>query len=438
MTPRLTRRQLLASAASPLPAQGARPNIIFIISDDHHYQCLGAAGNPHIHTPNLDSLAACGVHFTNANISTPQCAPSRGILLSGRESYQTGLDCNSHLTFRNKGGPTVVEQMRQAGYETSLVGKWHIEPSPKECGFLQAPLWMQPAAGPYRDPLLRRRLSGDEEKVPGHITDLFTDAAIDMVRSAQQPYLLWLAYTAPHTPWSVDEKYKQHYAGKGDALSPPAHPPGGRKFDWETYYAVITHLDEAIGRLIGAVESAGQWENTLVVFLGDNGYLCGTKGLQGKVEAWEESVRVPMIVSGGQTRGRGKLEAPVASVDLPATFLDVAGVKPAAPLAGASLREEIDTARSMRTESFAAWDDGRPEALLVPRAVEPYRAVRARTHKLIVWQSGRQMLFDLRSDPGEQKDLSADAAHAKTLSQLREALMRRMKHTGDAALAWMG
>ncbi len=435
----VTRRQILASAsASLLPAADARPNIVFIISDDHHYQCLGAAGNPNVQTPNLDKLASRGVNFANANISTPQCAPSRGVLLSGLESYQTGLDCNSHLAFLRNQRPTIVEQMRQGGYETSLAGKWHIQPSPAECGFSKAPLWKQPAAGPYRDPLLRRGIDGKDEKVSGHITDLFTDAAIEVVRSAKQPYLLWLAYTAPHTPWSVDDKYRQLYAGKGDKLAPPAHPPGGSRFDWETYYAVITHLDEAVGRLIVALESSGQWRKTLVVFLGDNGYLCGTKGLQGKVEAWEESIRVPMIVSGGLTRGRGRLDAPVASVDLPATFLDFARVKPAGALAGVSLRGEIETAKSRRTESFAAWDDGRPEALLVPRAVEPYRTVRTRTHKLIVWKSGKQMLFDLVSDSGESNDLSTAASQSNTLRQLREKLVRRMRATSDPALAWMG
>lgn len=147
-----TRRQWLASAAVPLlAAQKQRPNILFLISDDHHFQCLGAAGNPHIQTPNLDRLASRGVHFTNGIISTPQCAPSRGILLSGLESYQTGLESNGRLEFRAGIGPTAVEQMRRSGYETTLVGKWHIPATPETCGFSRAPLWKQPAAGPYID-----------------------------------------------------------------------------------------------------------------------------------------------------------------------------------------------------------------------------------------------------------------------------------------------
>jgi len=227
-------------------------------------------------------------------------------------------------------------------------------------------------------------------------------------------------------------------SGQQDRRLPaPAHPKGGLPFDWETYYAVITHLDEGIGRLTGEIEKAGLWENTLLVFLGDNGYLCGTKGLQGKVEAWEESTRVPMIVSGGPVRARASTDAPVASIDLPATLLDYAGVKPAHSLAGKSLRPELETGKSKREEAFSSWNDGRPEALLVPRSVEPYRVVRTRSHKYILWESKKQMLFDLLSDPAEEKNLAADAAYARTLRQMRDSLARRMRATNDPAMAWM-
>ncbi|MBI3680125.1 MAG: sulfatase-like hydrolase/transferase [Acidobacteria bacterium] len=433
----LTRRQWLRTTAAPaLAAQKGPPNILFIISDDHHFQCLGAAGNPHIQTPNIDRLASRGVHFTNGIISTSQCAPSRGILLSGLESYQTGLESNDRTGFREGAGPTIVEQMRGAGYQTALVGKWHITPKPEACGFTKAPIWLESAASPYRDPTLRRGIGGQPEKVPGHMTDIFTENAIQYLRGAKQPFLLWLAYTAPHTPWSEDDRYKKPYAGRNGQLAPPAHPKGGGRFDWETYYAVITHLDEAAGRVIAETEKAGLWENTLIVFLGDNGYLCGAKGFQGKVEAWDESIRVPYLACGGVVRARGKLDAPVASVDLPATFLDYAAVKPARKLAGRSLRPEFETGRSRREVAFSAWNDGRPEALLVPRAVEPYRVARTRAYKYILWESRKQALFDLRTDPGEEQNLVASAGHTKMLKTMRDLMAARMRQTADPAQAW--
>ena len=423
--------------AAPVPAQDAKPNIVFIYSDDHHYQTLGAAGNPHIRTPNLDRLASRGVYFTNGIASTPQCAPSRGVMLTGLESYQSGLESNGRLAFRDGTGPTVVEQIRGAGYDTVLLGKWHIEPQPQACGFVKAPLWLRGGASPYREPLLLRGFGAPAERVSGHITDLLTDAAVDYIATAKRPFLLWLAYNAPHTPWYADERFLAPYAGRNDTIAPPAHPRGGPPFDWATYYAVITHLDEAVGRVVSAIEKSGRWQNTLIVFLGDNGYLCGTKGLQGKVEPWEESIRVPYFASGGIVRARAKIDAPVASVDLPATFLDYAGVRAARPLAGTSLRRELETGQSKRRAAFAVWNDGRPEALAVRRSVEPYRVVRTRAHKYILWQSGREALFDLSSDPGEERSLASDSARASLRRELREHLVRRMRNTADPALAWL-
>ncbi len=432
---------LLCTAAAfvgvPGCAQESKPNIVFIYSDDHHYQCLGIAGNPHIRTPNLDRLASRGVYFSNAIASTPQCAPSRGTMLTGLESYQSGLESNGRLSFRTRTGPTVVEQIGRAGYDTVLLGKWHIEPQPQASGFVKAPLWFAGGGSPYRDPRLLRGFGAPAKKIPGHITDLLTDAAVEYIGTAKQPFLLWLAYNAPHGPWQVDERYVAPYAGRNEAIVPPAHPKGGAPFDWVTYYAVITHLDEAIGRIVAAIKKTGQWKNTLVVFLGDNGLLCGTKGLQGKVEAWEESIRVPYLASGGLVRARATIDAPVASVDLPATFLDYAGVAADRTLAGTSLRRELETGKSERKAAFAAWNDGRPDALASGLAVVPYRLVRTRDHKYILWRTGREALFDLSFDPGEERNLVSEPAHASLRRDLREQLIQRMRATADPALAWV-
>ncbi len=210
----LTRRQLLlTSLAAPLRSANAKPNIVFVFSDDHHFQCLGAAANPHIHTPNLDRLAKEGVLFTNGVISTSQCAPSRGIMLTGREIYQTGLISNGQIFFQKNVKPTAIEQLREAGYDTIHIGKWHIKPEPGETGFARSPLWLRSGGSIYRDPKLRRGQQGQDETVPGHITDLFTDAAIAATKEAKQPFFLWLAYNAPHTPWFAADKYREPYKG---------------------------------------------------------------------------------------------------------------------------------------------------------------------------------------------------------------------------------
>lgn len=424
-----TRRQFLASAA--LAAQApARPNIVFLCSDDHHYQCLGAAGNPYISTPNLDKLASRGVHFTHGIVSTAQCAPSRGILLSGLETYQSGLLSNGATKFKPGFGPTVVEQLRRAGYATHLVGKWHIDTLPAECGFSSAPLWLRGGGSKYIDPQLRHGLDGKDEVTPGHITELFSNAAIEVIRSAKGPYLLWLTYNAPHSPWTALETDKAK-----NPLPPPAHPKDAKPFDWATYYAVIAHLDRQTGRVLDAIEKAGQWNNTLVVFLGDNGFLCGTKGLNGKVQPWEESVRVPYIVAGGAVKARGKSTSPVASIDLPATFLDYAGIRPAYALSGKSLKQELSGGRPAHEHAFATWVDGRPEGLATRQAVEPYRSVRTRFYKYILWQSGKEALYEVDKDPGEVRNLIA--TEKQVAAEMRGALAERMDATSDPARPWL-
>jgi|GEM_PF-1433195 len=470
----LSRRSLLGTLAAPaLAAPTRRPNFLIILSDDHHWQCVGAAGNPHVKTPNIDRLMARGVRFSDAVISTSQCAPSRGILLSGLESYQTGLESNGYTTFRHWKGRTAPEQLRRSGYDTILVGKWHIDVTPRECGFSEAPLWLKPASSNYVNPQLRQGLDGADQEVQGHITDLFTEAAEAALRDRKNPFLLWLSYTAPHTPWSEPERYRKPFEGRNAELAPPAWPKptpeeaarvaaqragaakagkkkggkkggfpdtggrGGAVFDWETYYAVIHHLDEGVGRVIAALERTGQWDNTLVVFLGDNGYLCGARGLQGKVYPWDQSIRIPFTVSGGVVKKPGVSDAPAASVDVPATLLDYAGVKPSHRMAGLSLKPVVNGGRFGRQENFSSWNDGRVEALFAGVAVEPYRAVRGGGWKYILWESRKEALYDLRTDPAEARDLSGEASQAPALARMRSALKRRMKETADPAAGWL-
>ncbi|MFN7934305.1 MAG: sulfatase-like hydrolase/transferase [Bryobacteraceae bacterium] len=459
----LSRRKFLAAMSAPLWAQARKPNLVLIVSDDHHWQCLGAAGNPNIQTPNLDKLANRGVLFTDAVISTSQCAPSRGILLSGQESYQTGLDSNGHTEFRTFRGATVVEQLRRAGYETNLVGKWHITPTPKDCGFTKAPLWMQPAAMPYVNPPLRHGLDASEDAPEtGLTTEVFTREAVNVIRQAKQPYLLWLTYNAPHTPWTASEPFRKLYEGKNASLAPPNHPkpqPNARAaplqkalkkkgggptmvrpdgvYDWETYYAVLSELDANIGKVIDALQAAGQWDNTLILFLGDNGFLCGSKGLQGKVQPWEESIRIPFLASGGLVKGGRKSSSLVASVDVPATLLDYAGIRSSHKMSGLSFRPALNGGAFSRDASFSSWNDGRVEALFANMSVEPYRAVRTQKLKYILWESGKQALFQLDSDPFEEKNLASDAQHAGLLKAMQARLRSRMKETSDPAAAWL-
>jgi arylsulfatase A-like enzyme len=159
--------------------------------------------------------------------------------------------------------------------------------------------------------------------------------------------------------------------------SGPGNQAGGSRadgaYDWETYYAVIGELDAGIGRVVDAVEKSGQWDSTLILSIGHNGYLCGSRGLQGKVHPWEASIRVPFMAAGGLVARGIRSGAAVASIDVPATILDCAGVRPSHKLAGKSMRAVLAGGRFSREAAFSSWNDGRPEALAIRQAVEPYR-----------------------------------------------------------------
>lgn len=432
---RLTRRDLLAGAALAQPLAAApRPNILFVLSDDHNWESLGVAGNPHIRTPRLDALARRGVYFRNATISTPQCAPSRGILMSGRESYQTGVRSNGTLRFPQGPGTTVVSQLRDAGYDTALIGKWHLQDSPSACGFASQPLWGVVQGTRYNLPLSKG--SGAPEPRPGHVTENLTSAAIEYVQAAKQPFFLWLSYTAPHAPYELPNAYKEMYAARDQrSLATAHHPKDAGDFDWRTYYGAISHLDANVGRLLDALDGSPHARNTVIFFLGDNGYTCGSRGWTGKVYPWEESVRVPLIAAGPGVKRGVVTDCLAASVDLPATWMALAGLQPKQPVAGRDLSAVLARGRGGPEEAFASWDDPRPAALAVNIAVEPYREVRIARYKLIVWQSKKQGLFDYEADPGETADLSTRLP--EIARRLRERLRARMQATADPAIAWL-
>jgi arylsulfatase A-like enzyme len=145
-----------------------------------------------------------------------------------------------------------------------------------------------------------------------------------------------------------------------------------------------------------------------------------------------------LLASGGMLPAGAKVDGPVALIDLAATFVDYVGVRPAYAMAGQSLREVLERGRSRRSAAFSVWNDGRPEALVIRKPVEPYRVVRTRTHKYILWESKRQVPFDLRTDHAEEHNLSEDARYARVLNQFRTLLVQRMKQTADPALTWLG
>ena len=432
----MTRRAFLVACGISIAASQSRtrPSILFILSEDHHFQAAGFAGNPKILTPNLDALASRGMVFSNAISSSPQCAPSRGVLLTGLEPFRTGVLSNYSKRFTTAAGPSVIAQLQSSGYETSLIGKWQTPNTPAELGFSSAPLWIKTndqSEPPY---LMSKGIGGKETLKAEDANEAFTQAAVEYLGGAKQkPFFLFLSLLNSRAR-SPEEKYLGRYRGQPSAtLAPPNQDPEGKNFAWKRYYATISQMDDCVGRVVAALEKSGELANTILFFAGDNGYLCGSHGKIGKVYPWEAALRVPMFVAGHGVKGGQTIDAPVSTADLPATWLDLAEAKlPANALCGRSLKSTIETGKPVTNESFALWCEPSKEH---GRGLEPYRIIRTRTHKLVQWQSGVVELYEWPNDPHEARNLAADPSSQKVLGQLKRKLEAQMADRKDPFLA---
>lgn len=435
----------LAAGCTGRADEGGRPSILFITSDDHRWDALGAAGNPAVHTPMLDRLASQGVFFRQATIHVSQCLPSRTTLLTGLPAHQHGAYGHEHQSstvlrpdaFRDL--PTVPRVLQEAGYDTVLVGKWHLFADPWQSGFSMVKTWIPGGGAGYQDPVLARGTSRAEVKLQGNTQEILANDAIEFLRGPQakeRPFFLWLAFTAPHHPLEPNPPHIQKlYEGKQTAdLLPPGFPKGIPTNDFRHYYEAVSSLDEQVGRVMSALEAAGLAESTVVVFLGDNGHMMGQRGIgatgvAGKVLPYEGSVRVPLIIRSPGLKDRtGASDLPGSSLDVPPTLLALAGLPVPASWPGRDLLS------AKVEEAFSEWADDASERW----GRMAYRSVRTARHKLIVWKDPQKKpeLYDLAADPGEEKNL-IDAPEAQAVRKDLEARLRAwMERTADPAVGW--
>ncbi|MGF1581579.1 MAG: arylsulfatase [Gemmataceae bacterium] len=292
-----------------------KPNIILIMTDDQGHGDLGFHGNPVIRTPHLDKFAKQSVRFKNFFVC-PVCSPTRSSLLTGRYNYRTGIvDTYLGRSMMHSDELTLAEMLRTAGYRTGIVGKWHLGDNyplrPMDQGFQETLVHQgggigQPADPPknsYFDPILFK--NGNAKRYKGYCSDIFTDAAMDFVtKHKKQPFFLYLAFNCPHNPLQVPQKYYQMYKNKD--LSHSAFPKVGQPLrgkakqdDLAKIYGMVTNIDDNFGRLMAKLAELGIAENTIVIFLTDNGpqsnrYNSGMLAWKGSVH--EGGTRVPCFV----------------------------------------------------------------------------------------------------------------------------------------------
>ena len=340
------------------PAAEPRPNVLIIITDDQGHGDLRLHGNPIIQTPHLDRLARAGVQLTNFYVS-PVCAPTRSSLMTGRYNYRTGVvDTFQGRAMMRTEEVTLAERLSAQGYRTGIFGKWHLGDTapmrPIDQGFGESLVHRgggigqasdPPGGTHYFDPILQH--NGKSERYAGYCSDVFTNAAIDfMATERSRPFYLHLAFNAPHTPLEVPESYHKLYAStdlandKFPRIGQPLAGPAPRDVTAKVY-GMVTNIDDNLGRLFKRMDELGLTDNTLVVFLTDNGpqqvrYNSGMRGLKGTV--FDGGIRVPCFV-----RWPGKIVAGstvhriAAHIDITPTVLEACGLPKADHLDGVSL-----------------------------------------------------------------------------------------------------
>lgn len=452
----------------------AKPNIVLLLTDDQRFDTIHALGNRHIHTPHMDWLVRHGTAFTHACIpggtSGAVCMPSRAMLNTGRTLF--------HIEGAGESIPaghvTLGEAFQAAGYGAFATGKWHngvpsfarsfatggeiffggmadhwnvpvfnFDPSgryDKQCLYVDNP-WYSNRATPR---------ACDHIHAGRHSTDIISGAAVRYLESAGtgKPFFMYVSFLAPHDPRTMPRAFLDMY--DPDGLPVPPNLMGRHPFDngelrvrdellapfprtaseirrhLADYYAMISHLDDRIGRIIAAVKARGLLDNTVFVLCGDNGLALGQHGLMGKQSLYDHSVRVPLIFTGPGISKGVRRSGMAYLLDVFPTLCEAAGVATPCTVEGRSLMP-VMRGRPGRDALYLAYTD-------------KHRGIRTDRWKLIEYVvNGRHamtQLFDMKNDPWEMKNLAVEPRHRRTLAGLRRKLVRMRDEWDDCRTPW--
>ena len=416
-----------------------RPNVVFILTDDQGPWAAGCCGNEEIRTPNIDRLAGAGTRFENFFCASPVCSPARASILTGRLPSQHGV--HDYLSGRNmpprpvqylEGFTCYTDLLAAEGYTVGLSGKWHLGDSmAPQHGFTH---WfcMPEGGSKYNDAEMIR--DGKVQVYKGYLTEIITDDALGFIEANKdRPFYLSVTYNAPHSPWvnqhprSIVDSYDDCVFKTCPQEAPhPDTRPGVRKWfgDREIlkgYFSAVTGLDIGVGRILEKLEQLGLRDNTLIVFMSDNGFSCGQRGLWGKgngtfpMNLFENSVKVPAIFSQPGRIPAGKVTAAMASqYDFLPTLLDY--------LAMQAPRDETLPGRSFLPALLGQSSEA-DENVVIFDEYGPVRMIRTPEWKYIHrYQYGPHELYDLRADPQERKNLIDEKSKQSLAAEMRKQL----------------
>lgn len=425
-------------------ATAARPNVIVVMTDDQGYGEFSCHGNPIARTPHIDELAAESLRLTDFHVS-PMCTPTRGQLMTGLDAFRNAaINVSSGRTLLRPELKTMADVFKSAGYRTGMFGKWHLGDNypfrPHDRGFDEA-LWFPSShinSVPdywdndyFNDTYLH---NGKEQQYDGYCTDIFFDQAMAWMNAGQQdqPFFAYIPLNAAHWPWFVPEKYREQV--RSDAAAHPEvleHLPQGKREALISFLAMGANIDENLGRLDRFLADSGLRENTIVVFLTDNGSTMGpdyyNAGMRGKkTTLWEGGHRVPCFIRwpGGELGSPREVDELAHVQDLLPTLADLAGVDALpANLDGESLapifrgeRDSLDDRMlvinySRMPQFKVTYTDGNP-------------AIPVRDGAAVQWNDWRLLenreLYNVRSDPHQDHDVASE--HPEVVSKMRDHL----------------
>ncbi len=457
-----------AKGVTPVPGdivaskiEGAKPrNVVFILSDDHRYDAMGFMKHQFAKTPHMDSMATNGVHLKNAFVTTSLCSPSRASILTGLYTFRHRVIDNNRAV--PEGTQFFPQYLQDAGYKTGYVGKWHMgahndNPRP---GF---DYWVSfKGQGHYLPPGPKYTINVNGKRVPqdGYITPLLTRYAIDFLeqqKDSQQPFFLYLSHKAVHSNFTPEDKYDQTLADKpfsrptsekklvDNKLNRPrwlldqrnswhgVDFPYHSELDIEQYYKryceSLRSVDDSVGEVMQQLKKMGIHDETMVIYMGDNGFMFGEHGLIDKRVAYETSIRVPMLVQCPELfEGGTTVEKVVANIDIAPTVMEVMGLNKPPHMDGDSFVPLAKGKEIPWRDYFLYcyyWEKNFPQSPTV-------FSLRSDKYKYItyygLWDTDE--FFDIQADPDEQNNLIRSPEHQQQLKKMEDRLYEMMAELG--------
>lgn len=464
-----------------LQQKQTKPNIIFIMSDDHAAHAISCYDSKINKTPNIDRIAEEGMRLDNCFCTNSICAPSRAAILTGRYNHLNGVKTLGDNF--DSGQQTVQKIMQEDGYQTALIGKWHLGH-----GGIHDPTgfdyWnVLPGQGDYHDPKMFEM--GEEKDYKGYVTDIITDLSLEWLkdRNKDEPFMLMCHHKAPHRPWDPDEKhahmydnvdipepatFNDDYSNRSNAAkeatmridrdlnerdlkgSPPEGLSDQEQKSWKyqryikDYLRVIASVDDNIGRMLDYLDEAGLTEDTMIIYTSDQGFFLGDHGWFDKRFMYEESLRMPFTVRYPRAIKPGSVTADFAlNVDFAETFLDYAGIEVPEEMQGTSLRPIMEgkTPDDWQTSMYYRYW----EHLSSEHKVGAHYGLRTERYKLIYYygealgaseavdesRTPEWELFDLKKDQYEMNNVYHDPDYSDTVELLKIELYRLKRKVKD-------